>query len=93
MSQTELRIIGAAFGGRRVSAVDISVNGEETRIPASIIQSLPEDHVWVFWEAYYTPGNRGSLTIQSRATSVEGYVQPEFDDEYLDGSDSGSAFD
>jgi hypothetical protein len=66
--------------------VDLSVDGGETWIPASILHSLDQDNVWVFWEALIIPQETGEMTIKARATSVDGSVQPEYDNRQLDGN-------
>jgi hypothetical protein len=86
-----IRIGGAAYGSRRISSVDITVDNGKTWIPAIIKQSMDEDFVWVFWEVKYTPLSTGLLTINSRATGMDGRVQPQLDNNYLDGINSWPA--
>ncbi len=86
-----VRIGGAAYGSKRISSLDITVDDGKTWIPAIIKQSMDEDYVWVFWEANYTPLYSGQLTINSRATGIDGKVQPQRDDSYLDGTNSWPA--
>jgi len=83
-----IKIGGAAYGSRRISSVDITVDNGKTWIPAIIKQSMDEDYVWVFWEANYTPISSGQLTIKSRAIGTDGRVQPQNDYYYLDGTNS-----
>jgi hypothetical protein len=83
-----VKVGGAAYGCRRISSVDVTVDNGKTWIPAIIKQSMDEDYVWVFWEANYTPPSAGLLTINSRATATDGRVQPQGDPDYLDGINS-----
>ena len=86
-----IKIGGAAYGSRRISSVDITVDNGKTWIPAIIKKSMDEDYVWIFWEVNYTPPSSGSLTIHSRATGTDGKVQPKEDNNYLDGINSWPA--
>ena len=86
-----VRIGGAAYGSRRISSVDITVDNGKTWIPAIIKQSMDEDYVWVFWEVNYTPLSPGPLIINSRSTATDGRVQPQEDYNYLDGTNSWPA--
>lgn len=83
-----VRIGGAAYGSRRISSVDISVDDGQTWIPATIREEIDEDYAWVFWEVILIPQSTGSLTIQSRATGEDGSIQPRTDNVYLDGTNS-----
>jgi hypothetical protein len=83
-----IHIGGAAFGARRVASVDVTLDEGATWVPATIRNSLDQDFTWVFWEAFVVPRETGSLTIQSRAISSEGTVQPSKDMDYLDGTNS-----
>jgi DMSO/TMAO reductase YedYZ molybdopterin-dependent catalytic subunit len=83
-----IRIGGAALGARRISKVEVTLDEGNTWIPATIRQSLDEDFVWLFWEVTVTPLKAGDLRIRSRATAEDGSVQPESDNNYLDGINS-----
>lgn len=83
-----IRIGGAAFGARRISSVELTLDKGLTWIPATISRSLDQDHVWVFWEVIIAPQESGTLAISSRATSADGAVQPENDSDLLDGTNS-----
>jgi hypothetical protein len=83
-----IRVGGAAFGARRISSVDVTLDNGLTWIPATITRSLDQDYVWVFWELMITPQESGTITISSRATSADGAVQPEVDTDHLDGTNS-----
>lgn len=79
---------GTAFGARRISRIEITLDNGTTWITANIRQSLDQDYVWVFWEVSLPPQNSGTLTIRSRATALNGSVQPETDSKHLDGSNA-----
>lgn len=83
-----IRIGGAAFGSKRISSVDISVDDGLTWTPASIVQNMEEDYTWVFWEVYIRPQTAGMLAIRSRATDQNNNIQPRNDNNYLDGTNS-----
>lgn len=83
-----IRIGGAAFGARRISLLEITIDDGNTWIPANINQSVDKDYVWIFWEVYINPQNKGPLSIRSRATAFDGSVQQEEDSESLDGTNS-----
>ncbi len=82
----EVRIGGAAFGSRRIARVEITTDDGETWIPATKVQEVDQDHVWVFWEARITPSSAGHLTIRARAIAGNGRVQSRDDNDYLDGT-------
>ena len=82
---------GAAYGSRRISSIDITVDDGKTWIPAIIKQELDEDFIWVFWEVILIPQSTGPLVIRSRATAQDGSVQPREDNQYLDGTNSWPA--
>lgn len=86
-----VRIGGAAFGARRIAAVDITMDDGITWIPASLEQKMDKDFVWVFWEATIVPGMAGPLKISSRATAMDGSVQPRNDNDVSDGHNSWPA--
>lgn len=83
-----IKIGGAAFGGRRITAVDITLDEGNTWIPATITEELDEDYVWVFWEVVITTQSAGTLILSSRATAQDGSVQPQDDDDFSDGTNS-----
>lgn len=82
---------GAAYGSRRISAVDISLDEGLTWIPASIKKQVDQDYVWVFWELRLKPQSAGPLVIHSRATAQDGSTQPQIDNEGGDGFNSWPA--
>jgi len=83
-----IRIGGAAYGARRISSVEVTLDKGMTWMPATITRSLDKDYVWVFWELMITPQETGTITINSRATSADDAVQPRADTDYLDGTNS-----
>lgn len=83
-----IRIGGAAYGARRISSVEVTLDKGLTWIPAVITRSMDQDYVWVFWELMISPQESGTITINSRATSADGAVQPGIDTDYLDGTNS-----
>jgi len=88
ISGESIKIGGAAYGGNRISSVEITGDDGNTWIPAIIKDKLNQDHVWVFWEVDYTPQSTGDITIRARATTQNGLVQPREDDEIFDGINS-----
>jgi hypothetical protein len=84
-----IRIGGAAYGARRISKVEVTLDEGNSWIPATIRQSQDEDYVWVFWEVHLAlPVNASNITIRSRATALDGSIQPRSDSDYLDGTNS-----
>ena len=83
-----VRIGGSAYGSRRIAAVDITVDDGKSWIPATIKQDMEEDYAWIFWEVTFMPQSTGTLTINSRATALDGSVQPRLDPSLLDGRNS-----
>lgn len=81
-----IRIGGAAYGGRRISSVEISFDEGKTWTMATIAKSTDEDYVWVFWSALFIPEQKGDFVVLSRATDEKGNRQPRLDDVYLDGN-------
>jgi hypothetical protein len=79
---------GAAYGAMRIRSVEISPDGGQSWIPADIVQQADEDFVWVFWEASFIPDRAGNYTIRSRATGTDGSIQPEKDEDTLDGNNA-----
>lgn len=83
-----IKIGGAAYGSKRISGVDISLDDGLTWTPATITRKLNEDYTWVFWEYMIKPQSAGLLTISSRATGQDGTTQPGEDMDYSDGTNS-----
>ena len=84
----KLTIGGTAYGDRRISAVEITPDDGQTWIPAVKVREKDMDHVWVFWEAEYTPQTPGNLSFRARATGLDGRVQQRDDFTVLDGTNS-----
>jgi hypothetical protein len=83
-----VKIGGAAFGARRIAAVEITLDDGLSWIPANLEQKVDADYVWVFWEAVIKTQNAGPLKIRSRATALDGSVQPRDDSDVSDGYNS-----
>lgn len=79
---------GAAFGGERVARVDVTADGGKTWQQAKIVQQMDQDNVWVFWKASLQFANKGSYTIQVKATDINGNEQPRKDSDKYDGANS-----
>lgn len=86
-----IAIGGAAYGAKRVSAVDVTVDDGISWIRATIKKSVDSDYAWVFWEVAYPSVSAGNLTIRSRATALDGTVQPFEDLNLFDGTNSWPA--
>ncbi len=85
---TPLEIGGAAFGGTRISKVEVTIDGGATWSQANIVESIDADHVWVFWKAYITFNFSDNLLLYSKATDVYNNTQPMNDLNWVDGSNS-----
>ncbi len=81
----EVRIGGAAFGAKRISQVEVSVDDGASWSAANIVKKLDQEYTWVFWEVSLTPTKAGDLVVLARATDQDGNVQTRYDDDYLDG--------
>ena len=79
---------GAAFGGTRVSKVEVTTDGGGTWTPAEIVQEYDMDHVWKFWQATLTLSTPGDVDIHARATDTQGNTQPQDDPDSWDGVES-----
>jgi DMSO/TMAO reductase YedYZ molybdopterin-dependent catalytic subunit len=67
-------IAGVAFSGNKgISAVDVSLDGSKTWLPALLKRPL-SDLTWVLWEVPWQP-ERGSYMIIARAVDMQGNVQ------------------
>ena len=68
-------IAGIAFAGDRgISKVEVSTDGGNTWMPASVQDPL-SDYTWVFWTADWNPPAAGRYSIAVRATDGTGAVQ------------------
>jgi len=81
-----IHIGGAAFGGRRISSVEISYNDGLDWQQVTITKSTNEDYVWVFWSSTFVPEEKGDYIVLTRAANEMGVWQPRNDDNSLDGS-------
>jgi len=79
---------GAAFGGTRISKVEITINGGLNWIEVDIVTKLDLDHVWVFWNVSIVFTEIGTYSINTRATDIYNNTQPEQDSNYLDGTNN-----
>ena len=69
-------ILGFAYGGEHpVAAVDISVDGGASWMPAEMI-GPNERYAWRQWRYVWTPGRAGDYRLMARATDAEGNRQP-----------------
>jgi sulfite dehydrogenase len=85
-TRVPLEIGGAAFGGTRISTVEITTDGGDSWQQSEIVQSMDADNVWVFWKATVIFRKPGSYKVYSRATDIHGNVQPENDSDSLNGT-------
>jgi DMSO/TMAO reductase YedYZ molybdopterin-dependent catalytic subunit len=83
-----VKVGGAAFGARRIAAVEITTDAGRSWIPASLRDSLDQDFAWVFWEASFVADKAGKLNIRARSTGKDGSVQPVSDDSRMDGNNA-----
>jgi DMSO/TMAO reductase YedYZ molybdopterin-dependent catalytic subunit len=68
-------IAGIAFAGDRgISKVEVSTDGGNTWMPASVQDPL-SSYTWVFWTADWNPPSTGKYSIAVRATDGTGAVQ------------------
>jgi len=83
-----LEIGGAAFGGTRISTVEVTTDGGDNWQQSEIVESMDADNVWVFWKATVVFRKPGIYRVNSRATDIHGNVQPEIDQDSRDGTNS-----
>jgi len=81
-----LRIGGSAFGGTRVSKVEVTTDRGQTWKEASIVKRIDADNVWVFWETELIFPESGNFTVNVRATDINGNTQQESDPDRYDGT-------
>jgi len=68
-------VAGHAYAGTRgISAVEVSIDGGETWIDATLSDPLPGNDVWRQWAIEYEPS--GSHEIVARAREADGTLQP-----------------
>lgn len=81
-----LRIGGAAFGGTRISKVEITTDRGKTWKEARIVKKIDADNVWVFWETELIFTETGNYIVNARATDMNGNTQQESDPDRYDGT-------
>ena len=67
------------------------MDGGKTWVPAEIVHKRDQDYVWVYWEASVVPLYSGVRTVYASAVASDGSIQPDSDDDYLDGTNSWSS--
>ncbi|TFG66917.1 MAG: hypothetical protein E4H27_09605 [Anaerolineales bacterium] len=88
-----LTVGGAAFGGTRVTRVEVTTDKGQTWQDAKIVQDMDSDNVWVFWEAELTFPDPGKYTVNVRATDIHGNVQEENDPDKYNGANDWPMLD
>lgn len=76
-------IMGAAWGGQ-IETVDVRIDDGPWN-PATLTEGVGEENAWVFWTFDWDSPEPGEHTVTSRATDVDGNVQPAPDDPLLAG--------
>ncbi len=72
------RILGAAWGGS-IASVDVKLDDGDW-MPATIQERGDTDLTWVIWTFDWGTPSDGEHTVTSRATDMDGNVQPTMDD-------------
>jgi DMSO/TMAO reductase YedYZ molybdopterin-dependent catalytic subunit len=80
-----LLIGGAAFGGTRVTGVELSFDRGTTWEQAHITESLDADNIWVFWQIDLVFPETGNYSVNVRARDINGVIQEEKDPDKYDG--------
>ncbi|BAS26004.1 molybdopterin-dependent oxidoreductase [Limnochorda pilosa] len=77
-SGREVELTGVAYdSGVGIAKVEVSIDGGKSWERASLEPLSPHGrYVWRVWHYRFTPRQRGPLTVFTRATGVEGEVQP-----------------
>lgn len=83
-----LKIGGAAYGGNKITIVEVSIDNGLTWNNANIIRRGEEENVWCFWEFQVILKSKGNFIIRSRAKDITGITQPLGDKNGLDGTNS-----
>jgi DMSO/TMAO reductase YedYZ molybdopterin-dependent catalytic subunit len=82
-TENAYNIMGAAWGGQ-IETVDVRIDdGDWT--PATLTEGAGETNAWVFWTFDWESPEPGEHTVTSRATDVDGNVQPAPDDPFFTG--------
>ncbi len=85
-AKRRIEIMGAAFGGTRITKVEVTTDQGLTWREADIVQKIDVDYVWVFWNTTLRFDKTGTYRINSRATDIHGNVQQEEDPIHYDGN-------
>jgi DMSO/TMAO reductase YedYZ molybdopterin-dependent catalytic subunit len=83
-----LEIGGAAFGGTRISTVELTTDGGDSWQKTEIVESMNADNVWLFWKTTVVFKKPGTYIVNSKATDIHGNVQPEDDQDSRDGTNN-----
>lgn len=76
-------VMGAAWGAP-IAGVEVRID-DGAWMPATLTERTEDDYAWVFWTFAWDAPNPGEHTVTSRATDVDGNVQPAPDDPLLTG--------
>lgn len=76
-------VMGAAWGAP-IAGVDVRID-DGAWMPATLTERTEDDYAWVFWTFAWDAPTPGEHTVTSRATDVDGNVQPAPDDPLLTG--------
>lgn len=79
----EYTVMGAAWGAP-IASVDVRIDDGDWQ-PATLTEGEGEEHAWTFWTFDWADATPGEHTVTSRATDVNGNVQPAPDDPLLVG--------
>jgi DMSO/TMAO reductase YedYZ molybdopterin-dependent catalytic subunit len=82
MRDDQYQVMGAAWGGP-IGGVEVRIDDGPWR-PATLGEGEGNDYAWVFWTFDWDAAS-GEHTVTSRATDVDGNVQPGPDDPLLAG--------
>lgn len=76
-------VMGAAWGAP-IAKVEICIDGGEWE-ETTLTEGEGEEHAWVFWTYDWASAAPGEHTVSSRATDIDGNVQPAPDEGHLAG--------
>ncbi|MGI8643964.1 MAG: sulfite oxidase [Thermomicrobiales bacterium] len=82
-SGDQYSIMGAAWGAP-IAGVDVRIDDGDWQ-PATLTEGEGSQYAWVFWSLDWETPEAGEHTVTSRATGVNGDVQPAPDDPFLAG--------
>jgi hypothetical protein len=83
-----LTLGGAAFGGKRISKVEYTLDRGLSWALINIIKSINADHVWVFWKLELSFSYPGNYFINIKATDFFNNTQPQTDLDRRDGTNN-----